>query len=107
MRWPLAGRVSGEGEFYPVGERVRSAGHLVPVHTTSSAKWLRVPVGQRVIVVPCPSTCDVVGGAGMAWRAVVLQQSSAGNYLTANLAVPGVVQAACGSRTALFRVCWV
>jgi hypothetical protein len=49
------GRVSGEEEFYPVGERVQSAGHLVPVHTTSSAKWLRVPVGQRVIVVPCPS----------------------------------------------------
>jgi len=52
MRWPLAGRVSGEEEFYLVGERVQSAGHLVPVHTTPSAKWLRVPVGQRVIVVP-------------------------------------------------------
>jgi hypothetical protein len=45
MRWPLAGRVSGEEEFYLVGERVQSAGHLVLVKTTSSAKWLRVPVG--------------------------------------------------------------
>jgi hypothetical protein len=45
MRWPLAGRVSGEEEFYLVGERVQSAGHLVLVKTTPSAKWLRVPVG--------------------------------------------------------------
>jgi hypothetical protein len=60
--------VSGEEEFYPVGERVQSAGRLVPVHTTSSAKWLRVPVGQRVIVVPARQHATRL--AALAWPGV-------------------------------------
>jgi DNA-binding CsgD family transcriptional regulator len=64
------------GGVHPVANASRARSPM-PVHTTSSAKWLCVPgcAGDRR---SCPATCDVAGGAGMARRAVVLQQGPAG-----------------------------